>query len=273
MSSTAAAIDVTVGSDAPAGSQTVGSPTAGGLPRRRARLAVAARVALCGMMAVGGLAGLPAASQVRAADDAVERHPEPALYQASWELKFRHTAPKRIVVNSAANKNPVAYWYITYTVSNLGNKEQDFQPDFDLIASNGKVYHGNRAIPNDVFEAVRRAEANPLLMSPRKVAGMINVGAEQGRDSVAIWEEPQRKMGTFSIYVAGLSGETVTMKKAGDKFVRIDPKKAAEELKDVKDEDRVDLRKQLQITYSVLGDDTNVGQAPVQKKAEKYVMR
>jgi hypothetical protein len=237
---------------------------------RRARCA--ARVALCGLVAVGGVAALPAAP-AGAADDTVARHPEPALYQASWELKFRHTAPKRIVVQSVASKNPVAYWYITYTVTNLGEKEEDFQPEFDLIAADGKVYRGNRAIAGDVFEAVRRAEGNPLLISPRKVGGLINVGPEQARDSVAIWEEPARKMGTFSIYVAGLSGESVTMKKVGDRFVPVDPKKAADELKDVKDEDRLTLRKQLQLTYSVLGDETNVGNAPVVKKAEKYVMR
>jgi hypothetical protein len=240
----------------------------------RAGRAAACGAALCGVVAAGFVGG--SGSTARAADPdpgEVARHPEPAAFPVSWDLKFRSAPPKRIVVKSGSSKYPVAYWYITYTVSNLGEKEQDFQPEFDLIASDGKVYAGNRAIPGDVFDAIKRQEGNDLLISPRKVAGMINVGPEQGRDSVAIWEEPMRQMGTFSIYVAGLSGEMVTMKKVGDKFVAVDRNREAEELKDVKEADRLTLRKQLQLTYQVVGDENNAGKDPVMKKGEKYVMR
>ena len=247
----------------------------------------AMRFAACGLLAVAAIAFQPA---VVRADDPPSPFPEPHPFPTSWELKFRHTAPKRIVVQLPGQKFPAAYWYITYTVINRGEKEVDFQPEFKLVTEDGQIHAGNRAIPNDVFEEIKKKEGNKLLMSPRRVAGVINPGDEQARDSVAIWPEPQRKMGQFSIFVAGLSGETLMMKKVGGQFVKVDdakalkkigenqyvivdPAKAVEELKDVKEEDRLMLRKQLHLRFQVMGDDRNAGKDPIVEKPAKWVMR
>lgn len=233
------------------------------------------RRACCALLLSGGAAAMifgSAALPVRA-EDAPLKYPEPSPYPISWELKFQHSEPKRIVVHHANQQYATAYWYITYTAINRGEKEMPFDPTFDLLAENGKTYAGNVAIPDDVFAAIKRREGSNLLVSPQKVAGYINPGEEQAKDSVAIWQEPMRKMGTFSIFVGGLSGETLTMKKVNDQWVPVDPKQAAEQLKGVKEEDRLLLRKQLQITYQVLGDENNTGNYPIEKKKEAWVMR
>jgi len=225
-----------------------------------------------GIIAIAAMVMAPA-GMTRAADDAPSPYPEPSQFRTSWELKLKYTAPKRIIVQLPNQQHPTAYWYMTYTVINRGDKEVDFQPEFELVTEDGKVYRANRTIPNEVFEDIKKKEGNRLLISPRKVTGLINPGEEQARDSVAIWEEPQRKMGSFSIFVSGLSGETMTMKKVGDKYVAVDQAKAAEELKDVKEEDRLILSKQLHLRFQVLGDDKNVGQDPITEKPSKWVMR
>jgi hypothetical protein len=218
--------------------------------------------------------GCAVAPRPALAEDApVAKYPEPNPFPTTWELKFKHTAPKRIVVQLANQQFAQAYWYITYTATNLGEKEAPFEPTFDMMANDGKVYPGNSAIAEEVFDTIKRQEGNPLLVSPRKVTGFIQPGINQSKDSVAIWVEPVRQMGTFSIFVGGLSGETVTMKKVGEQYVAVDPKNAAVELKGVKEEDRLLLRKQFMVTYQVLGDERNIGKDPVVKKAEKWVMR
>ena len=58
---------------------------------------------------------------VRAAD----AFPKPSLYPKSWELKFEHSKPKRVVVKDEKNI-PRAYWYMTYTVTNNSDSEQLF---------------------------------------------------------------------------------------------------------------------------------------------------
>jgi len=202
------------------------------------------------------------------------RFPEPSVYPISWELKFKHSEPKRIVVRAPGDVAAKAYWYVTYTVTNLGEESVEFDPVFEMLAEDGKTYRANRAVPGEVFEAIKKKEGIRLLEAPSKIIGNIKPGAEQARDGVAIWPEPPVKdMGTFSIFVAGLSGETLIMKKVGAQYVPVNRANAAEELKDVKEEDRLLLRKQYQITYKVLGDDVQPGVDPIEKKHWKWVMR
>lgn len=250
-----------------------------GLLRRAALIGgCAIAAALAPAAPAAAQATQPAAGAAATAPSAdVERFPEPSVYPIAWEVRFRAATPRRIVVQLAGQPTPLAYWYLTYSAVNRGDKEVQFEPEFTLsvqVDGRPKMIAGNRAIPGEVFEAIKRREGNPLLISPRKISvDPLNPGEEQSRDGVAIWEEPTQKLGTFSVFVAGLSGEQVTLRKAGDRFVKVDPAKGADELKDVKEEDRVTLRKQLQLTYQVLGDERAAGNAPIVKKGEKWVMR
>lgn len=228
------------------------------------------RIVACLALAIGSAATAYLAPQATAQ---TARFPEPSFYPISWELNFKHSDPKRIVVRVPGDATPKAYWYITYTVTNNGNDIVEFDPVFELIADDGKFHRANRAIPSDVFEAIKKKEGNKLLESPKQIVGSVKPGREQARDGVAIWPEPLKEMGTFTIFAAGLSGETVIMKKVGNQYVAVDPKKAAEELKDVKDEDRLLLTKQYQVTYRVLGDEQVPGVDPIEKKGSKWVMR
>ncbi|MDB5298018.1 MAG: hypothetical protein JWO31_4001, partial [Phycisphaerales bacterium] len=206
------------------------------------------------------------------APPAVERYPEPKLQPTTWELKLRLGTPKRIAVRTPGQDAAKAYWYLPYTVTNLGEDNVEFDPVIEMLID-GKTIRANRALPSEVFDAIKRKEGNKLLTTAQKIVGTIKPGDDQARDGVAIWPEPQARMGTFTVFFAGLSGETVTVKKVGDKFVPIDPTKAADELKDVKEEDRRNLRKQFSVTYRVLGDEVSPGTDPVQKRSEQWVMR
>src|SRR5262245_17813877 len=53
-------------------------------------------------------------------------YPKPSVYPIAWELKFDHDVPKRIVVQAPGSSVPMAYWYLTYTVTNNSDKEQLF---------------------------------------------------------------------------------------------------------------------------------------------------
>jgi hypothetical protein len=81
------------------------------------------------------------------------------------------------------------------------------------------------------------------------------------------------EMGTFSIFVTGLSGETVTMKMVDGKPVKVKPENISEELKGVKKEDVIILRKTLQLNHVVYGDDRFPGLDEVNVKPEQWVMR
>ena len=201
---------------------------------------------------------------LRAAD-----YPEPSPYPLTWELTFEHKEPKRIVVAVPNSPAPKAYWYMPYTVTNEGEETQTFIPQFELMSEDGRIVRARKDVPRAVLDRIRSIEQNSLMVPPTRVGGEIQPGVDQARDSVAVWEEPDPDMGTFRIFAGGLSGE----------FVELKNKTTGEVLKNAKGEPLV-LRKTLQLTYSVNGDEVYPGEDVVRegegrigKNAKVWVMR
>ncbi len=181
-------------------------------------------------------------------------YPKPALVPNSWELNFSHGQLQRIVVEIPGMTNPRAYWYITYTVTNKTDREQIFLPVFEMLTADGRVVRSDNSIPGPVFDKIKQREKKTFLEPFYKTAGTLLVGDEQAKDGVAIWPEVQSRMGYFSLFIEGLSGETAEVK-AGDKtFI---------------------LRKTLQLNYHVRGDEVRPGDDAVNAAdtAEQWIMR
>jgi len=58
-----------------------------------------------------------------------------------------------IVVDVPKSDIPQAYWYMTYNVTNLGDKEVMFLPRFELLTESGQLVRSDVNIPK---ERVRR---------------------------------------------------------------------------------------------------------------------
>lgn len=181
-----------------------------------------------------------------------EAFPKPSVYPISWELKFEHGQPKRLVMPAEPGGVPQAYWYIAYNVTNNTDKEQLFLPLFELVTKDGRVIRSDRNVPVTVFERIKELEGNRFLTYAPLVGGELRLGQDEARDGVAIWPEPDSEMGNFQIYVSGLSGETAKVK-AGDKEIIV--------------------RKTLELNFLVPGDTQTTGQAAVTEQSQKWVMR
>jgi hypothetical protein len=203
--------------------------------------------------------GLLLTSLATAADE-VGSYPKPSPYPITWELKFKHSAPKRIVVDSGTGA-PQAYWYVTYTVTNNTDQERTFLPVFEMLTENGDVIRSDRSLPYRVFTDIKAREKSQFLEHFTQIGGEIRLGEDEAKDGVAIWKEPNPEMGSFSIFLTGLSGEAARLKDA--------------EGKDVKDADGqpVILRKTLQMNYFVRGDEVYPGLDEVNTRPEQWVMR
>jgi hypothetical protein len=188
-------------------------------------------------------------------------YPKPSVYPIAWEFKFDYDTPRRIVVSVPGTDAPQAYWYITYTVTNNSDKEQMFLPVFEMLTKDGTVIRSDNKIPPQVFDAIKKQEKKPFLETFPKVEGLLRLGEDQARDGVAIWPEPSPRMGQFSIFVGGLSGETAALKDS-----------AGQPVKD-KDGNPVILRKTLQLNYIVRGDGVYPGEEEVNENPKDWVMR
>ena len=186
---------------------------------------------------------------------AFAKTPEPSIYAIAWQLDFKHGSPKRVVVGTDA------YWYLTYTVANNTGDEQIFRPDFQMLTNEGKVIKSDRAIPAEVFDKIKGVEGNRLLQPLAKVAGSLRQGVDQAKDGVAIWPETTPRMGSFKIFIGGLSGEYVILNDDDGKPI-MGP-----------DNIPVMLRKTLEIDYQIYGDEFYPGRDDVHQLAEKWIMR
>ena len=202
--------------------------------------------------------------------------PVPSAYPISWELKFTHATPARIAVDVADSPIPKAYWYMTYTVTNEGDKEQRFYPQIDLLTADGKVHSSDAKVPDKVFRAIKASTRQKFLEPYTSIDGPIRLGPAEARDGVAIWEETQPRMEHFSVFVTGLSGEAVILKLVDGKLTKVDQ---AADLYDRENEDKLlksgltILRKTLQLNYFIRGDEVYPGEDQVNKDSEEWIMR
>jgi hypothetical protein len=198
----------------------------------------------------------------------VQAYPKPSINHVSWELDFTHGLPTRIAVTLPGADAPRAFWYMTFTVTNNSKDEQSFLPVFDLVDDHGNVHRSDQNIPKEVFTAIKTRERIKLLEPIAKASGRILVGPDQAHDSVAIWPEPIERMGTFSIFVSGLSGEAVWFKDGKETQL-----KDADWVKTKQEDAGEILRKTLQIDIQIPGDEFYQGRDRVIQKDERWVMR
>ena len=226
-------------------------------------------VALAAALAAGYLMIFPV-SPARAG-----KHPEPSLYPLpnAWYFTFKHGMPRRIVVDVPGLKVPTAYWYLSYTVTNNSGKEADFLPDFEMVTEDGKIRPSDRNIPLPVFDAIKKVLGNDLLVSPTQVAGPLHQGEDQAKDSVAIWEEPSARMGTFSIYVGGLNSEFIHATDNDGKPVPVLDKDGNPVLDAAGKPVPITLRKTLELDYVIYGDEIAPEKDEVHFKGETWLMR
>lgn len=202
-----------------------------------------------------------------------EKVPEPSPYLIAPELDFKLVSgPKRIVVSIPGEPHGRAFYYITYTIQNKGDKPYAFTPQFDMLTEDGKVTRSDRAIPPGVFDTIKAREGNKLLETNRQIEGQVQPGEDQAHDGVAIWPEPMPKMGHFSIFAGGLSEEFAVFKPENGNLVRTKPG----ELIGKSDEEKakyITLRKTLQFDFHIPGDDIRPGEDEVHAKGKQWIMR
>jgi len=186
---------------------------------------------------------------------ALADYPKPSLYPTSWELKFEHGKPTRIVVGDHA------YWYMTYTVTNTSDREQAYLPMFELLTKDGQVFRSDKNIPKAAFDAIKQREKKQFLEPFTLIGGELRLGEDQAKDGVAIWEEPTARMGQFSIFVGSLSGEATVLKDDKGKEIKSADGKP------------IIMRKTLQLNYFIRGDEVYPGEDEVNENPEEWVMR
>ncbi|MFI4861269.1 MAG: hypothetical protein ACIAXF_11370 [Phycisphaerales bacterium JB063] len=142
--------------------------------------------------------------------------PEPELVTSSWMLTFTYDTPRTIAIEMPDGSTQW-YWYMTYQVLNdprIRNNNREsilFIPDIIIADDRGGIQHANRNISPRVFPAIKRLLRNDLLESPAQVPGNMLPGEDYIKESVAIWPVSEDDVDEFTVFIAGIYGETCTI--------------------------------------------------------------
>ena len=180
-------------------------------------------------------------------------YPEPDIVSPSWSLEFTFENPAPIVVRDARGQL-TWYWYMTYQVVNRTGEDRMFIPECTIAEDDGRIITAGQGVPPGVFTQIKAQLGNPLLESPIEVVGKILQGIDYAKQSVAIWPCPLNDVDEFSVFIAGLSGETATIQNP------------------ITDED-VLMRRSVMLQFSTPGNNTRPQVQPVVLSDRRDVMR
>jgi hypothetical protein len=197
--------------------------------------------------------------------------PQPSATPTAWEFEFTFLDPRRIEVYRRGASTPDVYWYMVYTVRNPGRRALRFFPLFQIVTEDLRVVDTDMAIGLEVFDAIaeRHKTLHKFLTPPTKAIGSLLSGDDNARESVAIWRDVDLTENDFSIFVAGLSGETQIVEMVPDK-------KKAEVIGQSSAESKprfFTLRKTLEIQYTLPGSPEARRAAAPERGTVRWVMR
>jgi hypothetical protein len=134
-------------------------------------------------------------------------YPEPAIVSPSWSLEIEVQAPEAISIEDV-DGSIRWFWYIAYKVVNPTDEDLLFIPEITIANDRGEIITAGQDVPPTVFPAIKQRLGNPLLLSPVEVVGKLLQGDDFAREGVAIWPASSGDVDAFSVFIAGLNGET-----------------------------------------------------------------
>ncbi|UCD76378.1 MAG: hypothetical protein JSV91_05520 [Phycisphaerales bacterium] len=177
-------------------------------------------------------------------------YPKPAQVPYRWELTFE-PGDLRLYVDTETG---LSYWYFAYKVTNRTGKDQIWAPTCTLFTDVGEIMKSGRGVPSRVTGDLLELLSNEFLQSQNAIIGEIRQGAEHAKEGLVVWPARNLTVNELSLFVGGISGETVRVANplTGEQVI---------------------LRKTLHRDYLIRGDALARGSKPVELVDENWILR
>lgn len=170
-------------------------------------------------LALAAAAASPLAATVMAVSFAVPAGamaPEPDPVPRRWQLEIE-PGPLRVISLDVDGVGPRVYAYMPYRVVNNSGEDLLFAPLFELALGNGQVIRSGRDVPQQVTQRLVESTQNPFTQDQIAIIGDLRQGEENSKHGMVVWALPDLDPAKITVYAAGFSGETETVKNpAGD---------------------------------------------------------
>lgn len=190
--------------------------------------------------------------------------PEPAIVQqkGNWTMQTSFTHPEQIIVRLPGVRKPKRFWYTILTITNKTASDVEFYPQCELMTNTFQIIPAGFHTPSLVFEKIklRYQKKYPFLEPLEKTSNRVLQGSDNTKDIAVVFPDFEPKAKAISIFISGLSNETVMI----DHPVLCNDDGSAV---------KVFLRKTLDVTYLVSGDPQYRSDAKVSFSSKNWIMR
>src|SRR4030042_117005 len=190
--------------------------------------------------------------------------PQPAVVPMpnQWTLNVVFDQPQQIMVKVPGSAKAQRFWYVIVTLTNNSDMDVPFYPSCELMTDTLQIVKSYQDTTNAVFDKIKRRHKKkyPLLESVLFADNRILQGQDNAKDLVIIWPDFDAKAKNISLFLAGLSNETVSVEHPTEKDADGNPKKLY-------------LRKTLELQYSIGGDEKLRSGSKLAYKGKAWVMR
>jgi len=194
----------------------------------------------------------------------VEAYPEPAVVQRAgdWTLEVVFSRLQQISVKCPGEGEPSRYWYIILTLTNRTGSDVPFYPSCDLMTDTFRILPAEKGVRATVFEKIKLKHQGryPFLENIDIAGNKILEGVDNTKDIVIIWPDFDAKAKNITLFIAGLSNETVAIDHPTETDEAGNPAK-------------VYLQKTLSLDYAVGADEKLRALAKPTYKDKRWVMR
>jgi hypothetical protein len=177
-------------------------------------------------------------------------YPRPSSIVTRWQFEFE-AHDFSLYTDPTEGKS---FWYFTYTVTNKSGEDRRWAPQFDLFADDGQILSSGYGVPDRVTDDILELLGNPLLETQTGILGELLQGETNAKDGLVIWSAENLGVTEVTMFISGLSGESVRVKNPDTK------------------EDTV-LRKTLRRDYVVPGEPEAREGKPIELVQEEWIMR
>lgn len=200
--------------------------------------------------------------------------PEPSPVPLRWQLDVI-PGPLRVAMVEVPGEGMKSYFYMPYKVVNNTGQDLYFAPIFELSTDEGDLLRAGRDVPTEVVRTIMDRLSNRFLVEPVRAIGTLQQGEAFALESVAIWPAPNLSVDRVTAYAAGFSGETRRVPKPFTEPVDSEEGDEAGngEVDPLRNPNEVLLRKTLMLVHETPGELTRMGNQPLTRTSQRWIMR
>ena len=190
--------------------------------------------------------------------------PRPAIVQApqQWTAQAMVEPLRMVVLPAPGLGAPGRYWYTVLSVENTASRAIDLYLQADLLTDGFDLIPAGRSVSPEAFRIVkaRHRGTYPFLEDLPVTGTKVLQGPDHARDFAVIWPDFGPEVKAVSLFIGGLSNETVAIDHPTAKDPSGKPTK-------------VFLKKTLQLDFTLRGESDLRVDENVQLAASRWVMR